>query len=165
MNTREKLAASRLLGEMEKQAFKAEALKQFGSRALNAMGRGEAWNRFGRGIKNIPGNFASQMSGKGADAVRPEGLAGRLGELLGLSGMGVTGFGIPSYLKGRSSGRKSRDSGGQLSLPLDYIHNQKMKTFPEGPTGIHERMRRTNRGRAPGIPNQDIILGPGGRRS
>ena len=100
MNSYEKLAASRLLGEMEKQAFKAEALKQFGSRALNAMGRGEAWKRLGKGVASVPGNMGTLMTGRGIDTSKGVGIAGRIGEALGLSGIGASLMGGNEFLKG-----------------------------------------------------------------
>ena len=177
MNTYEKLAASRLLGEMEKQAFKVQSAKHIGRAFMD-------------GLRKTPGAAGSEAGSKALDAGRwLRGLLGKKQTQMIGTGVGGGLFGVggskwldnmyakkqeryPGAMMGphewaRSRGREPRGAGGQLRLPLDTMYDRRMQLYPDGPMGLHERIRRTNRERAPNsLPKhlQGITLGPGGRR-
>ena len=102
MNHTEKLATVLFVKEAGPRIDKLLAFLQRGGGALK---RKEAWGRFGEGVTNAPRNIYRSTMNQATNATSPllesKGLAGQIGEALGIGGMS-TGLLAGAYKGGKS---------------------------------------------------------------
>jgi hypothetical protein len=81
--------------------------KMFLDRLLRGLGSKAHWANFGQGLKAAPANLFNTLAGTGKGLTQaPKGLAGQIGELAGIMGLGV-GASLPGFGMGRVTARKN----------------------------------------------------------